>query len=485
MNTRIVEHLIVGAGISGIAAAIRLHEAGHRDVMIIEQAAQVGGTWRENTYPGCGCDVPSALYSFSFYPSSRWSRLFAKQPEILDYLKTVADHFGVTPRIQFNTLLEEARWDESTHRWHVATNQGTVAARFVIFATGPITQAQIPNIPGLDSFTGEMFHSARWNHDLDLRGKRIAVIGTGASAIQFVPEIQPLAKSLVVFQRTAPWVLPKPDVALNDMAKRLVERVPALQQRWRQAVSTSLRAINFGLRHPDTLKPVSALARQLLRLQIRDPELRRAVTPNFTLGCKRILFANNYYPALQAPNTTLVPHGLVRVEGNTVIAANGARHEVDVIIWGTGFDVSHPPIGRRVIDANGQRLSDRWKDGSPEAYLGTSLADVPNAFLMLGPNVLVYDSFIGLAEAQLDYIVDALNHARDHGVTRAVIQPNVLRRHNDTVQAHLKGTVFNRGGCSSYYLDAHGKNFAAWPWSLAELNRRLKGFQPTDYEVAA
>lgn len=474
---------VVGAGISGIAAAIRLHEAGHRDVVIIERASRIGGTWRENTYPGCGCDVPSSLYSFSFHPSSRWSRLFAKQPEILDYLQEVADHHGVTPRIQFETALEEAAWDETRRLWVLDTSRGRYLARTVIFATGPITEAQVPRIPGLDSFTGETFHSARWRHDLDLRGKRVAVIGTGASAIQFVPEIQPQVLSLLVFQRTAPWVLPKPDLPLGDTAKSLIARFPGIQRGWRRSISGALNAINFGLRNPEVLKPVSALGRQLLRLQIQDPVLRRAVTPDFTLGCKRILFANNYYPALQTDNTTLIPHGLVAVEGNTVVAANGERHEVDVIIWGTGFEVSHPPIGRRVIDAKGQRLSDRWKDTSPEAYLGTSLADVPNAFLMLGPNVLVYDSFIGLAEAQLDYIVDAVGKLKAQGVSRYTIREDVLASHNARVQAQLKGTVFNAGGCSSYYLDANGRNFAAWPWSLAELKRRLSRFDPAEYDV--
>lgn len=482
-NQKIHDTFIVGAGISGIAAAIKLKQAGYHDFKIIEKASRVGGTWRENTYPGCGCDVPSALYSYSFFPSSKWSRLFAKQPEILSYLEETSDHFGITPLIAFDTALENAAWDESRHLWVLDTSRGQELARTVVFATGPITEAQIPSLPGLDQFPGEMFHSARWNHQLDLTGKRVAVIGTGASAIQFVPEIQPKVKSLVVFQRTAPWVLPKPDLPLGDAAKQVMARLPVIQRSWRQAVAGSLNAINFGLRNPGVLKPVSAAARQLLRLQISDDTLRRAVTPDFTLGCKRILFANNYYPALQAANTTLVPHGLVGVEGNTVIAANGERHEVDVIIWGTGFDVSHPPIGRRVVNDRGQRLSDLWKDSSPEAYLGATLADTPNAFLVLGPNVLVYDSFIGLAEAQLDYIISGLQQIKQKGISKLSIRPDVLATHNARVQKHLQGTVFNSGGCRSYYLDQNGRNFAAWPWSLAELKRRLSVFSLSDYDV--
>lgn len=483
-HTHIYDTFIVGAGISGIAAAIRLQKVGYNNFKIIEKASRVGGTWRENTYPGCGCDVPSALYSYSFAPSAKWSHLFARQPEILNYLEEVSENFNIKPLIQFDTSLEDARWDESRHLWVLETNQGQYLAKTLICATGPITEPQTPKLDGLDSFTGEMFHSAKWNHDYDLTGKRIAVIGTGASAIQFVPQIQPKAKELYVFQRTAPWVLPKPDMNLNDWGKSIIAKYPAIQQTWRNSVAQSLNAINFGLRNPVALKPLNVIGRQLLKLQVKDPVLRKNVTPNFTVGCKRILFANNYYPALQAANTRLIPHGLVKVDGNTVVAANGERHEVDVIIWGTGFEVSHPPIGKKIHNTNGQRLSELWKDSSPEAYLGTNLENVPNAFLMLGPNVLVYDSFIGLAEAQLDYIVDGLQQIKAQGISKLTIKPTVLRHHNQEVQKHLQTTVFNSGGCKSYYLDANGRNFAAWPWSLATLKKRLSSLNLQDYDLS-
>jgi len=483
-EARIYDTFIVGAGISGLCAAIKMKKEGYHDFKIIEKANRVGGTWRENTYPGCGCDVPSSLYSFSFALSSKWSHLFARQPEILSYLEEVSEDFGINDLIEFGTELEHAEWDENRHLWVLDTNKGQTLARTVVFATGPITEAQIPSLPGLDSFKGEMFQYSKWKHDSDLTGKSVAVIGTGASAIQFIPQIQPKVKELHVFQRTAPWVLPKPDMDLGDTSKQLIDKLPIIQKSWRKAVATSLNVINFGLRNPAALKPVSTAAKQLLRVQVKDKALRKAVTPDFTLGCKRILFANNYYPALQADNANLIPHGLVEVEGNTVIAANGERHEVDVIIWGTGFEVSHPPIGRKVIDANGDRLSDLWKDSSPEAYLGATMKDVPNAFLVLGPNVLVYDSFIGLAEAQLDYIIDGLKKVKQKGITRFAIKPQVLKAHNDKVQKHLKTTVFNSGGCKSYYLDQNGRNFAAWPWSLKELKKRLSRFKVSDYEVA-
>ncbi|TVP60452.1 MAG: NAD(P)/FAD-dependent oxidoreductase [Halomonadaceae bacterium] len=481
--SRVFDTYIVGTGISGIAAAIQLKKAGVEHFKIIEKASRVGGTWRDNTYPGCGCDVPSALYSYSFAPSSRWTRLFAKQPEILDYLEEVSRQYGIEPLIHFNTGLEQAQWDDKQHLWVLKTSQGTDYARTVIFATGPITEPKTPPIKGLDGFKGEMFHSARWNHDVDLTGKRVAVIGTGASAIQFVPRIQPQVKELLVFQRTAPWVLPKPDVALGELGQKAMATLPQLQSGWRNTVAGSLNLINIGLRHPSLLTPVSNLARQLLKVQIRDASLRQAVTPDFTLGCKRILFANDYYPALQADNTRLIAQGLVEVDGNTVIAANGERHEVDVIIWGTGFDVSHPPIGEKIINAKGERLSDLWRDSSPEAYLGTSLANTPNAFLMLGPNVLVYDSFFRIAEAQLTYIVDGVKQIRQRRISKLSIRPEVLKEHNDQVQKHLQSTVFNSGGCQSYYLDQNGRNFAAWPWSLRTLRRKLRGLRLRDYEV--
>lgn len=482
-QTPVYDSFIVGAGISGIAAAIRLNKAGYTNYKIIEKASRVGGTWRENTYPGCGCDVPSSLYSYSFAPSAKWSHLFARQPEILNYLEDVSAQFGIKPAIEFNTELLDASWDDQKHLWVLQTSSGTYLSKTVIFATGPITEPQTPRLEGLDTFKGEMFHSAKWNHNYDLTGKRIAVIGTGASAIQFVPQIQPLAKSLYVFQRTVPWVVPKPDMLLSNFSKSLIAKYPAIQKNWRKSVALSLNAINFGLRNPALLKPVGELAKQVLKVQVKDPELLKNVTPNFTIGCKRLLFANNYYPALQADNTTLIPHGLVKVEGNTVVAANGERHEVDVIIWGTGFEVSHPPIGKRVKNTQGVVLSDLWKNSSPEAFLGTSIQDVPNAFLMLGPNVLVYDSFIGLAEAQLDYIVDGLVQARDRKISKFTIKPNVIARHNELVQKHLKTTVFNSGGCKSYYLDENGRNFAAWPWSLKKLKQRLAGVDFADYDV--
>lgn len=483
VNTHIYDTIVVGAGISGIAAAYEMNQAGYYDYIVLEKADRVGGTWRDNNYPGCGCDVPSALYSFSFAPSHKWSHLFAKQPEILSYLEEVAKTFDLNKKIQFNHELESAKWDQSKGIWSLETSKGLYQAKTVIFSTGPITEPSMPNLKGIETFKGEMFHSARWNHDYDLQGKRVAVIGTGASAIQFIPQVQPLAKELFVFQRTAPWVLPKADLDLNDTTKDLIKRFPVIQKTWRNSIAQILNGINFGLRNPKVLKPINVLSRQLLKLQIKDQKLRKDVTPNFDIGCKRLLFANNYYPALQQNNVSLIPHGLVEIDANTVVSANGERHEVDVIIWGTGFEVSHPPIGKRVYDTDEKILSERWKDSSPEAYLGTSIDKVPNAFLVLGPNILVYDSFIGIAEAQIRYIVDGLVKMKSNNIQYIQIKKAVLSKHNHLVQKHLKTTVFNAGGCKSYYLDANGRNFAAWPWSLKELKSQLKHMDLTHYSI--
>lgn len=479
------DSIVIGAGISGIAAAYKMKQAGYQDYIVLEKASRVGGTWRDNNYPGCGCDVPSALYSFSFSPSHKWSHLFAKQPEILSYLEEVVEKYDLGEKIEFNNELISARWDEAKHIWNLETSKGQYQARTVLFTTGPITEPSMPKLKGIEGFKGEMFHSARWNHDYDLTNKRVAVIGTGASAIQFIPQVQPKVKQLFVFQRTAPWVLPKADMQLNDRAKQIAAQFPIIQQTWRNSIAQILNGINFGLRHPKVLEPISFLSKQLLKLQIDDDQLRKNVTPNFAIGCKRLLFANNYYPALQQDNVHLIPHGLIEIDGNTLIAANGERHEVDVIIWGTGFEVSHPPIGKRVYDTAGQTLAERWKGSSPEAYLGASIEKVPNAFLVLGPNILVYDSFIGIAEAQIDYIVDGLLKMRDLKFTRFEIKKDVIRKHNIKVQKQLQSTVFNIGGCKSYYLDENGRNFAAWPWSLKQLKSQLKTLDLKHYDIAS
>ena len=478
-----VRALVVGAGMSGIAMAAKLKEAGIDDFAVIEKSDRVGGTWRENTYPGCGCDVPSALYSFSFAPNPGWTRTFASQPEILAYVEKTARRVGVLDHIRFRTEMLGAAWDADRRRWDVETSDGRYVAQVVIAAAGPITEPAVPALPGIESFTGDVFHSGRWNHSVDLRGKRVAVVGTGASAVQFIPRIRRDADRLHVFQRTASWVVPKPDVPLGRGAHAAFRRLPALQRGLRAGVDYALEGITFSLRHPGLLSAFEQLARVQLRLQVPDPELRAQLTPDFRLGCKRLLVSNDYYPAITADDVELVPHALAEAGERHVVAADGSRREVDVIIFGTGFDVSHPPIAARVRGRDGRSLAERWA-GSPQAYLGLTVSGVPNAFVTLGPNILVYSSFVAIAEAQVGYVVDALRRMEDDEIEVVEVRADVEAAHNARVQKALRRTVWNSGGCRSYYLDASGRNFAGWPWSVRALRRRLERFDPGDYHLA-
>lgn len=474
------EVVVVGAGLAGLAAAVKLERAGITDFVVLEKADRVGGTWRENTYPGCGVDVPSPVYSFSFNPNPEWKHSFTLQPELLAYIEETVDKFGVGRYLQMGTELIESQWSDDDRRWTLDTGKGRITAQFVIFAAGPITEPTIPDIDGLDTFEGEIFHSSRWNHEYDLTGKKVAVIGTGASAVQFIPEITPKVEQLFVFQRTPSWVVPRPDLSFPPPVRSLFARLPLLQRGLREVLDVSLRTVTMALRRDRTAKLLNPIGLWHLARQVPDPELRQALTPDFTLGCKRLLLSNTYLPALSEPNVELVPHALAGAGKNYVVGADGVEHEVDAIIFGTGFDVSHPPIASRIRDRNGEVLAHRWK-ASPEAYLSTTVPDVPNAFIMLGPNILVYNSFLGLAESQLEYVIDAIRQARAGGIETLTVKSEPFRAFNDDVQRDLEPTVFNNGGCSSYYLDDNGKNYIAWPWSTGLLRRKLSRFDMENY----
>lgn len=472
--------LVVGAGLAGVAAAVKLERAGITDFAVLEKADRVGGTWRDNTYPGCGVDIPSPLYSFSFNPNPGWRHNFACQPELLRYIEDTVAKFDLLRYIRLGTELIEAAWSEECRRWVVETSRGVYVARHVIFAAGPISEPSIPAIEGLADFPGDVFHSARWDHGVDLRGKRIAVVGTGASAVQFVPEVQPEVAALHVFQRTASWVVPRLDFPFPAPVRSVFRRFPPLQRGLRVITDVILRTVNTLVQRERTARMLNPIGRWWIAKQVADPALREALLPDFTLGCKRLLLSNTYLSALEKPNVELVPQALAGVDGRAVVGADDARREVDVIIFGTGFDVSHPPIAGRIRDRNGRLLSERWAN-SPEAYLATTVPDVPNAYVMLGPNILVYNSFLGLAEAQLDYVIDGLRQAKRAGIEVLEIRDEPFREHNARVQAALASTVFNKGGCSSYYLDSQGRNFAAWPWSTRSLRRKLARFDLEHY----
>jgi len=481
MSEREVRVAVIGAGMSGIGAAIHMRRAGVDDFVVLERGGEPGGTWRDNTYPGCACDVPTALYSYSFAPKPDWSRAFAPQEEIRRYLLDVASEHGVADRIRCNADVLAAEWDEGRQRWLVETSAGKYAAQVLVSATGPWSEPVIPDIPGLDSFEGKVFHSSRWDHEHPLDGARVAAIGSGASAVQFVPEIQPRVERLTVFQRTAHWVLPKPDRPLSSRAHAIFRRYPAAQRALRGGIYGASEALGVATRNPRLLAPLQAAGRRHLRRSVPDPELRRALTPNYTIGCKRLLFSNEWYPALSQPNVDVVPHAVEEVRPHGVVGADGVEREVDTIVLGTGFTITDLPIAARVRGHEGRSLDEAW-GGSPTGYLGSVVHGFPNFFVLLGPNVgNGHSSAILLSETQIGFMVEALRTMSRHGLASVDVRAETQQRFNAEVQSRLSGTVWNAGGCQSYYLDTNGRNSTMFPGSTFELRRRLGRFELGDY----
>ena len=474
------EVIVVGAGFAGIGSAIKLKQMGS-DFVVLEKASEIGGVWRDNTYPDCGCDVPAAFYSYSFAPNPRWSRLFAKQEEIKTYTVDTARQFGVLDKVKLNTHMLEARWHEPQQCWHLQTNSGLFTARFVIMASGPMHVPIQPAIPGLDTFTGRQFHSSQWDHSIDLKGQRIAVIGTGASAIQFVPEIAKQVASLALFQRTATWVLPKMDSPISADWQDRFSRHPWLQALLRKALYLQFELLNSGLRFPFFVKRLQKLGLKNLERSVKDPSLRQRLTPNFALGCKRILLSNTWYRTLVQTHVTVM-EGVREIQGNQIMDKEGRSAQVDVLIFATGFEVAHPPIANAIVGASGQKLTAVWQ-GSAQAYLGTMLPDCPNLFLTFGPNLYTFSSAFVMIEAQLQFIQSALKFARQHDLSRIDVDPARLTLYNQQVQAALQSTVWN-SGCASYFLDRNGRNSTNWPWSTMFMRWRLRRFQPTEFVLA-
>ncbi len=483
MDTRVA---IVGSGFSGLATAIRLKQAGIEDFVVLERGDDLGGTWRDNTYPGCACDVPSHLYSFSFAPNPEWSRTFSGQVEIWDYLHECAERFGVMPHIRFGHELLEAEWDEPAQRWRLDTAGGEVSAQIAVMATGALTEPSIPAVPGIDQFEGTVFHSATWDHEHDLAGERVAVIGTGASSIQFVPEIQGRVGHLTVFQRTAPWIMPRPDRDVTEVERRVYRALPAAQLAMRAAIYWGREALVPMLMGNATMRALAERrAKAHIGKYVKDPALREAVTPDYAIGCKRILISDDYYATLTRPNVELVPHGVSAISGNSVIAVDGSEHEVDTIIFGTGFHVTDWPSASRVRGRSGDTLADVWH-GSPSAYRGATVAGFPNLFMVLGPNTgLGHNSIVFMIESLVNYVIDALRTMDEHGAGAIEVRPDAQAAFNDAVDRKMTGSVWTEGGCASWYLDAKGRNAILWPgftWPFRRLTRR---FDPAAYELRA
>ncbi len=478
--------IIVGAGFAGVGMAVGLLGAGRKDFVILEKASQLGGTWRDNTYPGCACDVQSHLYSFSFEPNPNWTRMFAPQGEIQSYLLHVAEKYGVRPFIHFNRAMAHARFDEGRNLWCVRTTSGeTYEAPVLVAAVGGLSTPAFPtDVPGLSQFQGTMFHSQAWDHGYDLTGKRVAVLGTGASAIQFVPVIQPKVAHLTLFQRTPPWVLPKPDRPVRAWERALFRWLPWTQKLFRAAIYCRLeaRVVAFVLQ-PRLMELARALGRAHLEAQVPDPALRARLTPDYALGCKRVLMSDTYYPAITQPNVELVTNAVTEVRAHSVLTRDGREHLVDAIILGTGFKANDPIPPGLVYGRGGVDLTTAWKDG-PEAYKGTCVAGFPNLFFLVGPNVgLGHSSMIYMIESQVTYVLDALAlMARDRLATLEV-RAEQQRGFNDTLQGRLRRAVWNQGGCRSWYLLPNGKNVTLWPGFTFEFRRKLKHFDPAAYQA--
>ncbi|MGA5322654.1 flavin-containing monooxygenase [Streptomyces seoulensis] len=476
---------VIGSGFGGLGAAVRLRREGITDFVVLERAGSVGGTWRDNSYPGCACDVPSHLYSFSFAPNPDWPRTFSGQEHIRAYLERVADDFGLRPHLRFDSEVKLMTWDEEELRWHIETASGSLTADVVVSATGPLSDPKIPAIPGLDSFPGRVFHSARWDHDYDLRGKRVAMVGTGASAIQIVPSIQPEVDRLTVFQRTPPWVMPRMDRAIGTAERKLHQALP-FTARLRRGLLWGIRELQVQAftKRPDELGLVEQLAKRNMARAIKDPALRAKLTPDYRIGCKRILLSSAYYPALAQPNVDVVAGGVTEIRGSTVVAADGTEAEVDAIVFGTGFHVTDMPIAERVVGVGGVTLAEAWKGGM-EALRGGSAAGFPNWLSVIGPNTgLGNSSMILMIESQLNYLADYMRQLDTLGGRTALdARPAAVGRWNRRVQERMKRTVWNTGGCTSWYLDASGRNTTVWPGTTTEFRQATRRVDLTEYEV--
>jgi cation diffusion facilitator CzcD-associated flavoprotein CzcO len=474
---------IIGCGFGGIGTAIRLDRDGVHDYVILERADDLGGTWRDNSYPGCACDIPSHLYSFSFAPNPDWTRAFSGQAEIWAYLRGVAERYGVLPRVRFGTEVTGAEWDGRQRHWRIETDRGPYTADVLVSAAGPLCEPALPKLPGLETFAGTTFHSARWRHDHDLTGRRVAVVGTGASAVQFVPKIVDQVAALDVYQRTAPWIIPRRDRAIRAGARRLYRRVPAVQRLLRVGIYGLREAafVNFRWRRMSRL--TERLARAHLARQVPDADLRARLTPTYSLGCKRVLLSDDYLPALRRDNVTVITEGIREVRPDAVVTADGTVRPVDTIIFGTGFRVTDMPIAERIRGRDGRSLAEVWR-GSPQAHLGTTVTGFPNLFLLLGPNTgLGHNSVVIMIEAQLEYVSKALAHLRRTGAVALAPRPEAQRGWVDEVDRKSRGTVWTAGGCRSWYLDRTGRNAALWPRTTWAFRRRLARFRPADHEL--
>jgi cation diffusion facilitator CzcD-associated flavoprotein CzcO len=459
--------VIVGAGFGGLCMGIRLLQSGIRDFVILEKGNEVGGTWRDNNYPGAACDVQSHFYSYSFAGKPDWSRRYAGWQEIQQYILDTTEQHGIRRYIRFGEEVNSAHFDAERGRWKVGTKSGlALSARHFVLATGPLHVPHFPDLPGLESFEGKVFHSARWDHGYDLTGKRVASIGTGGSAIQYCPEIAPKTGKLYVFQRSPAWVIPRDRRTYTDAQKRRFARFPMLRKlhRWQMYWQNESRLI--GLLHPSLSRLPESLSRRFLAHQVKDPAIVKALTPGYTFGCKRVLISNDWFRMFSRPNVELVTNGIREIRADSIVTDDGTERPVDCIILGTGFVVDpriymqHFPI----TGLPGHMLTSDWKDGA-EAYYGINVTGYPNLHQLVGPNTaLGHNSIIFMIEAQVNYVLDCMRTLQRRGADYMDVKPEAQARFNERVQQALRGTVWS-SGCASYYRQSDGRIFSIWPWS--------------------
>lgn len=476
---------IVGGGIAAIGLAVKLQEAGHRDFVVADRGNTVGGTWRDNTYPGAACDVPSQLYSFSFAPNKEWTRSFSAQPEIQRYLERVTDQFGVRDHFWFQTEVTQMRWDESQHHWAITTSGGSCTAEVLVVAAGSLSAPKLPEIEGIDDFEGEIWHSAEWNHDFDLEAKRLAVIGTGASAIQIVPQVAPRVAHLDVYQRTAPWVIPRHDREYAATERKALRLVPGLGRLYREAIRYGREAYIPAFTFAQSLgKSVTRVAERHADKGLTKPELRDAVRPNFRIGCKRILVSNDWYPALSRDNVDLVTNPITRITRDGIETADGTLRQVDAIAVCTGFHTTDHPIAELIHGRRGVQLAEHWRSHGATAYKGTTVPGFPNMFQITGPNtVLGHTSMIEIIEAQIGYIIGALDYLNALGLAAVEPKENVTMAYNHQLRMALRKTIWNTGGCSSWYLDEAGRNTVIWPRTAIAYVKQMSQFDAASYNI--
>ncbi|GAA1394380.1 NAD(P)/FAD-dependent oxidoreductase [Pseudonocardia kongjuensis] len=475
---------VVGAGFTGLAVGLALLRRGVHDFVLLERADDVGGVWRDNTYPGVGVDTPSPLYQLRAMTNPDWSDLYAPGHEVQDYARRLARSTGLSQHVRFGADVHSAQWDDAEGHWLIDTPLGRYTADVLVSAAGLVADPKLPDVPGLPDFDGPVFHSARWDHSADLTGRRVAVVGTGATAIQLVPELQPQVAELHVFQRSPAWIMPKPENPVGRWTRRALAASPTLTKMQFDLIYAGAELLAATRRSRTLRDALTRVGRRHLAAQVPDPELRARLTPDFDYACKRPLVSNTYLPAMSAPNSSLHTGGLVRVDGRTVVSGDGSSAEVDAIVLTTGFQVgATAPIAHRLHDAQGRSLHDHW-DGNPRAYLGMTCPDFPNLFLMQGPNATSgASSTLLFSEAQARYVADAVCRMADEGIRSIDVRPEIERRWTERIRRRSARTVYETGGCSSYYQNDDGVNVVMWPANTAEYQLRTRRFRLSPFRA--